>query len=459
MGNKFFNKGWDYYRNSIGFFIVGTINNICYVVVNSSAQSLCDFFDAGKWNPLILWCNVFAGFFLRICNMLFLYKIPAKLRVLISTIFGLIGLFGIVISIVWQRSLENPTYWLFFLCLCSILIIGGVQSFAESVMLSYQGLFEPEIVNWWSSGTGFAGVAGSGLYLFFTGLKVEDTITFSCLMPLYIVYAFIFFVVIRPSKHKHISEDVDNKDHVEIIVENHENETDTMTQSTTDPKIAEKQTLLPKVDDKDENEILHNLKFKDEEEIEEGTYGQKLMNAIKQTWWLGLNMTLIYYFEYVINPGAIYVALDRNYANQSDNFFVANYYEVLAFCYQLGVFISRSSLPLCKFKPIYLLTIAQFLLMIFMSIQGNLHFLVEEWGTWIMIVTVLIVGLVGGSGYVQIMYWILKKDMKKETREMGLSFITAFANVALMASSVTNLILNQTLWEENYNDNMSSLSS
>ena len=54
-----------YYRNWIGLFFFGTINNIFYVIVNSSAQDVCEYFDADGLIGAVLWCNIFFGLICR----------------------------------------------------------------------------------------------------------------------------------------------------------------------------------------------------------------------------------------------------------------------------------------------------------------------------------------------------------------------------------------------------------
>ncbi|KAL7720917.1 Battenin [Entamoeba marina] len=431
------NKSWDYYRNYLGFFIVGTINNINYVVVNSAAKRLCSLFDADEYNPLILWCNVFAGLVLRILNMVVLYRIPVKIRLIFCTIFNLIGLFGVVLSVLLQNYFQSTNISLFLLCLAMILVIGGIQSLGESVILSYAGRFPAEMVNGWSSGTGFAGVAGSGLYLFFSGLNIPDTIAFTSLTPLCIIFALVIFFVIKPVTSSGLDA--------------------SPLPSSSDEEVTSATSLInPAVvqDDEDDNQVNLPTKISllEDEEAEEGSFFTKLKEGIIMTWWLGLNLTLVYFFEYVINPSAAYVAMDIDGAEKSDNFFIRNYYEVLAFCYQIGVFISRSSLSLIKIKPVWILTIMQGSLCVFMCFQGIYHFMVDVWGIWVMIGIFLIVGLVGGAGYVNVMYWVLEKKMKKETREMGMSFVTTMNTLALLVSSALSLGLNETIWKNNFKD-------
>ena len=46
-------------------FLLGTITNFGYVVVNSSAQNIADDFGKSNLLGLIPWANVFFGFFIR----------------------------------------------------------------------------------------------------------------------------------------------------------------------------------------------------------------------------------------------------------------------------------------------------------------------------------------------------------------------------------------------------------
>ena len=459
-------KGWLYFRNSVGFFFIGLINNINFVIVNSSAHNLCELFNAHQYNSLILWCNVFMGLVLRIFNMTILYKIRVKVRILCCTIFCILGLLGISLSIILQEVTQTETYWLFVFCLCMILVVGGIQAFAQSVIVSYLGRFEPEIVNWWSSGTGLAGLAGSGVYLLLSSLNVPDKITFIGLTPLCVIYVLLFFFFVKPSDVAGQYQDIEmtaTNEHTETeqtehsiqsngedMNENEENDTlNDSTRLSNEPS-TEKSTLLNQAETA-EGEIDLNAEDTpksvfDDEVAEEGTFWEKLKEAFKQTWWLGLNLTLVYFFEYVSSPGANYVSVLPEVYTTSTYWFIANYYEVLAFMYQVGVFVSRSSLPLFKLKPVWILTILQFILTLIMTLNGNLHFFVDKWGIWFLMFMMLAIGLIGGTSYVQCSYWVLKKEMKKETRELGVTFVNLLNSIGILAASALSLLFNHTIW-------------
>ena len=71
-----------------------------------------------------------------------------------------------------------------------------------------------------------------------------------------------------------------------------------------------------------------------------------------------MQLGLVYFFEYVASTGAADLANDSDGA---DSWWIENSYAVLAFCYQLGVLISRSSLSLMKFTWVEVLTVLQFI--------------------------------------------------------------------------------------------------
>jgi battenin len=89
---------------------------------------------------------------------------------------------------------------------------------------------------------------------------------------------------------------------------------------------------------------------------------------------------LVYTLEYAITVGCASEA-NPDYET-SNNWFIKNSYAILSFCYQLGVFLSRSSLDLFKVprKFIWLITVVQFanfvlwLLQIYVSLVLLLFF-------------------------------------------------------------------------------------
>lgn len=49
-----------------------------------------------------------------------------------------------------------------------------MQSFGEATMLGYSKSFSSSLIGFWSSGTGFAGIFGSGFFLVLRALHFTD---------------------------------------------------------------------------------------------------------------------------------------------------------------------------------------------------------------------------------------------------------------------------------------------
>ena len=54
-----------YLKDWVFLFLLGTITNFGYVVVNSSAEDIADDFNEQNLLGLIPWANIFFGFFIR----------------------------------------------------------------------------------------------------------------------------------------------------------------------------------------------------------------------------------------------------------------------------------------------------------------------------------------------------------------------------------------------------------
>ena len=129
-----------------------------YVVVLSSSKSLAANFDAGDEIGAINWVLVALGFAVRMFNLLRLEgRVSFRTRIWWTAVAFAVGTAGLVATV--AAAPRAP----FALALLSILVLGGACSFGESVLLGYLEAFPTSGVSGWSSGTGMAGVGGSGL--------------------------------------------------------------------------------------------------------------------------------------------------------------------------------------------------------------------------------------------------------------------------------------------------------
>lgn len=109
-------------------------------------------------------------------------------------VFGLVGLaFSVYVSFVFA--------------LFMIVLIGAASSFGESILLTYQRNFPPEVVGGWSSGTGMAGVGGALLTILFSAvLKFTNQEIFICMIPSVIIYMIAYGQMLQPNPAPQISQ-------------------------------------------------------------------------------------------------------------------------------------------------------------------------------------------------------------------------------------------------------------
>ena len=177
------------------------------------------------------------------------------------------------------------------------------------------------------------------------------------------------------------------------------------------------------------------------------TGGARLKRCVKLVWWPSLNLILVYFFEYVACTGGSDRAQGGNYKDDP-NWFVRNCYVILNFCYQLGVVLSRSSLALFKIKHIGVLTVLQFINVVFWLFQAAVHMVQGYPIIWVLFAHMFYVGLLGGSSYVNVFYIVLHDDkIPVKDREYCVN-ISAFANTfGITASSIVIIILDNTIWK------------
>ena len=142
-------------RNWWGFFLLGTLNNFSFVVVTSGSKALAESFNELQLLGVLQWASVGAGLFVRSLNAFVLEGVPTSTRVNAAAAVFLVGYIGLTISPLVD----------FWLAVVSIVLIGGACSFGESVLLGFMRRYPVQITGGWSSGTGMAGVGGSLFYM------------------------------------------------------------------------------------------------------------------------------------------------------------------------------------------------------------------------------------------------------------------------------------------------------
>lgn len=386
-----------FYRNWVGLFLLGTINNLPYVIVTSAANTIADSFDKKNLIGLVFGANVALSAVVKTINGAFLLKVPYWIRYVINAVLMLIGLFGVAYA---------PSFWFSLIC---IMCVGASSAFGENVALGYLRLFPSKMVNAWSSGTGMAGVLGSVIYITFgcvvgaggenqKQLRHLTQYAFLLTSPAVVVYLFSYFFVIKSPNQ------MDQND-------------EPPRQIQTDP---ERQKLL------DNNTI--NGASEHAKEIEDhvtSVLAGPKENPFKRIWrctkmvsWIAFNLFAVYLFEYVAQGCAAKVRPKAEY-----NIGCPELYAGLSLCYQAGVFVSRSSVQLVQIRRVEILSLLQCINMLLWVIDVHYKFIPVTMLPALMIY----VGLLGGASYVNIFYLLLHDSKYPEKdRELCINITALF---------------------------------
>ncbi|VDI01087.1 battenin [Mytilus galloprovincialis] len=244
-------------RNWIGFFLLGSINNLPYVIVTSAANTIADSFDQRNNVGVVFFANV-------------------ALSVIVKSLAGLQALAS--------QFLSAAEFSVF---------VGASAAFGENVALGYLRLFPSKFVNAWSSGTGMAGVLGSTIYIIFgcavgaggdNTAKLKNLTKYAFLLtsPVVVVYLLAYFWIIQIPP-----------------------ESESLTKDDSDIQ-KEKQRLLDS-EDGELDEISESV-----EPVEESAL-KRILRCFKLVSWVSLNLAAVYMFEYVAQGSAAKVRPKTEY--------------------------------------------------------------------------------------------------------------------------------------------------
>lgn len=392
-------------RNWIGFFLLGSINNLPYVIVTSAANTIADSFDQRNNVGVVFFANVALSVIVKSVNGFLLLKVPYGIRIFVNAVIMLIGLFGVAFAF---------DFWFAIIC---IVFVGASAAFGENVALGYLRLFPSKYVNAWSSGTGMAGVLGSTIYIIFgcvvgaggqndSKLKNLTKNAFLLTSPVVLLYLLAYFWIIRIPP-----------------------ESEELTRNSPDIQ-KEKEGLLENCEE-DENEQLDEISEPSVEVVESA--GGRILRCFKLVSWVSFNLCIVYMFEYVAQGCAAKVRPKSEY-----NKGCPELYAGLSLCYQAGVFVSRSSVQLFTIKRVEILSILQLINMVLWLLDVHTKFI----PVYLLPILMIYVGLLGGASYVNIFYILLNDNKYPETdRELCINIAALFITVGIISGTGLETLL------------------
>lgn len=433
------NKSTKWWKDYAAMAILGTINNLAYVVVNSSAQALSNSYPQ-PWVSNMLgaipFCNIVAAFAVKFLNAFYLENIPHRWRLTANTVCMLIGLYFLAVS----------TQLNFAVALACIIVVGATSGFGESVILGMLKFYDSELVGGWSAGTGVAGVAGSGMYLICDIIGLKLIYTYLLLVPSAFIYFYAYEFMLTPPEEAAASKQLAATDHEH---EQHDRSTERESVGALDSD----STALLQSDDHERDLVSSHapsssLSFdavdpsiQIEPTIDQDEGWKQTWRCLKVSFWLSLNLFLVYFFEYVASTGAA----DKSNPIDSPSWPVSHGYAILSFCYQVGVLISRSSLQWVHIRRVEVLTVLQLVNFLLWMFQASFHFI----NIWVQFVLMVYVGLLGGASYVNIFYRFLHDDnFLERDRELCINLATIWITAGITLASLFTILMDNTWLKE-----------
>ncbi|XP_074644895.1 battenin-like isoform X2 [Tubulanus polymorphus] len=394
---------WTKIRNLVAFWIFGLCNNFAYVIMLSAAHDILKenerndngtnttvaptvpvtISPSGNSSKLIPECNpigtgailladILPALIIKITAPLYMQRFPYFIRVNLVIIFAAASLVIVAVS---------GAVWISLLGVVCASISSGL---GEITFLALSSHFDKNSVSTWSSGTGGAGIFGALSYAGLTSIGVtpRDTLFIMLAVPVILAFAYFVLVVKPPTVDSHGYFHIDCGDE-DLPLLKHDS-------------LAEDESLDDSdISDKDAMERGKQLSFRDKVHL--------LKPLLK--WMIPLGT--VYFAEYFINQCLHeLIAVPKAELVPGKTISVAEQYRWFQVDYQLGVFLSRSSVNLFQIRKIWIMAILQCLNIIPLMFQVFFKYIPS---VWIIFAVILYEGLLGGCAYVNTFYMISKE--------------------------------------------------
>ncbi|KAJ8923748.1 hypothetical protein NQ315_010329 [Exocentrus adspersus] len=352
-------------RALIAYWIIGLCNNYGYVVMLTAANDIIEANTGeSEEKSQVRDCTYMSTGIILLADILpgLTVKIvapfiPFFVHVRVAVCVALAC--GGYLAVAFSNSLS--------ISILGVVLTSFCSGFGEATYLQYSSFYDKDVVSTWSSGTGGAGVIGALSYTILQSLGMRTTLLIMLIIP---VSMAISFWVILPNPSE---EDIAQALEIQKIVNKEE---------LKNPKqvIKKKILLIP-----------------------------GLMKYI-------VPFSLVYLFEYFINQGTFELIQfkDSSAISQQEQ------YRWLQVTYQVGVFLSRSSVNLFHIKQTWIMAVFQAINVVIFTTEVIYYYIPNF---YIVIALTLWEGLLGGSSYVNTFYRI-SIEVPEENKQFSMAITT-----------------------------------
>ncbi|KAL6738299.1 hypothetical protein Aduo_011860 [Ancylostoma duodenale] len=410
-------------RNMISFWIFGMCNNFAYNVMLGAAQdilkrssgSVADegnstdhcvenitFRDCAPASAgVVLLCNIIPCLIVKLFCPFFMHHIPYAVRHFIICLAQTASL------LVTAFADSVPV------ALCGVLLASFSCGFGETTYLGLASHYSKNTISTWSSGSGMAGLAGTFSYAVLTdvnllGLTPTSAMLVMLIVPISFTFSYYCLLVRAPT----------------VPAISACNPSTWLDLSTPYKRDIDKDSCS---DVEVKGAVGKDVKL----EAQNRPIEEQLL-VIKDLMKYMIPFGTVYFMQYFIKQGLIeLVVFDCSHSFSTSPDSQYRWYQVF---YQIGVFISRSSINLVKLNMLCLSLSAVVqtsfaVVMFFTAIYSFIpHFA-------IVCAMMFLVGIVGGSNYANTFYHIHRK-VDPSIREFALSTVTFADTIGILAAAL-----------------------
>ncbi|KAI0424587.1 Batten's disease protein Cln3 [Xylaria sp. FL1042] len=376
----------------VAFWLFGLINNVLYVVILSAAQDL-----VGPEVPkgLVLLANILPSFSIKLIGPYFIHRVPYSIRIVVFAAISSVGMF----MIAFTPPDKSVAIKMVGVMLASLSSGGGELSFLG--LTHYYGHISLAA---WGSGTGAAGLVGAGLYVLLTdwlGFSVKNSLLASAYLPVVMLISFFMILPRQPLR--------DAAKAREYQPLRDPDETGPETAAEDIPTANAASSLLAPGPN-----VASTATTSDAEKDSWSKIVTNLRRAQSLVFPYMLPLFLVYVAEYIINQGVSPTLL---FPLESSPFSeLRDFYPMYSFLYQLGVFISRSSIAFIRVRQLYVPSLLQVGNLVLLTLHSLLNFIPN---VYVIFIIVFWEGLLGGGVYVNTFAEIME-NVPFEEREFSL---------------------------------------
>ncbi|KAK5107057.1 hypothetical protein LTR62_001907 [Meristemomyces frigidus] len=398
-------------RVAIAFWLFGLINNIFYVIILSAALDL-----VGPNIPkaTVLLSSIIPGLATKLIVPYLIHLIPYSARVVVLAVLSTCGMLIVALS---------PAHAV--VAKVAGIVLANISSGAGEVhFLALTHFYGTTSLAAWGSGTGGAGLLGAGAYALATttfGFSVRTTLLSSAVIPVGMVLSFFCLLPLDPLKTAGSKGSEYDPLPVDEQPERHEIEEEAAGLLTRDESAAAVSTIstMPR---SGAHFLLQDLQT-------------KLHRAKGLLIPYMLPLFLVYASEYTINQGVAPTLLFPLASTPFKQY--RAFYPTYGAIYQLGVFISRSSLPFIRIRTLYVPSVLQLLNLVLLTAQALFMFIPS---VWLIFGIVLWEGLLGGLVYVST-YAAVREEVEERDREFSLGAVTVSDSAGIFVAGLVGVVL------------------